>query len=338
MRGTRGDFKRDADGSDKRFGFSLPPVNTSSNTVAVFESPIDALSHRSLFPDFDGYRLSLGGSTAMLALTHFLDRNRSITRCVVCTDNDEAGHRAAAEIAEKFSITVIRDVPAFGKDWNETLQKIRNAVKYMKDVRKDIRFISSDYKELFRIKDGEKITFTSGYDGKVSERKCRFLDEAHTQIGSEIYHICQWAEICERNGHKYEPAAKQEHKIDVLSAKYGGNLQAVAVPMTETAIKKLVGGKYTAELLYNRDKKYVLGALVRGKDGIAVCGVGGENNDTFTNLHPYNAQSFKRELSPAQRAEPKAETLLGEIADAKSIVAGRDTSDRTAPNKTTEER
>jgi hypothetical protein len=45
MRGTIGDFKRDADGSDKRFGFILPPINGGSDTVAVFESPVDALSH-----------------------------------------------------------------------------------------------------------------------------------------------------------------------------------------------------------------------------------------------------------------------------------------------------
>ncbi|MDR1329906.1 MAG: DUF3991 domain-containing protein, partial [Oscillospiraceae bacterium] len=46
LRGTKGNFKRDADGSDKRFGFTLPPVAPGANMTAVFESPIDALSFR----------------------------------------------------------------------------------------------------------------------------------------------------------------------------------------------------------------------------------------------------------------------------------------------------
>ncbi|MDR1329269.1 MAG: DUF3991 domain-containing protein, partial [Oscillospiraceae bacterium] len=46
LRGIHGDFKRDADGSDKRFGFTLPPVAPGANMTAVFESPIDALSFR----------------------------------------------------------------------------------------------------------------------------------------------------------------------------------------------------------------------------------------------------------------------------------------------------
>jgi hypothetical protein len=102
--------------------------------------------------------------------------------------------------------------------------------------------------------------------------------------------------------------------------------------MTETAIKKLVGGKYEIEPLYvdgqginGRYGPYVHDAIVRGKDGIAVCGVGGDDN-TLTSLHPYWAQKYKRELSPAQRAEPEAETLLGEVAVAKAQVAGRDTT------------
>jgi len=55
-------------------------------------------------------------------------------------------------------------------------------------------------------------------------------------------------------------------------------------------------------------------------------------------LHPYWAQKFKRELSPAQRVEPQAETLLGEIAEAKSLVGNRNAADKAAPSRTTETR
>ena len=242
LRGTMGNFKRDADGSEKKYGFCLPPNARDCKTVIVFESPIDAFSHQTLYPEVDGYRLSLGG-TALGALTHFLDIHKEVVNVTVCTDNDVAGKQAAAKIAELPNIAVSRSKPEQGKDWNEFLQITQREVNEMQDARKDIRFINSDYKTLFTIKDGENIKFTSGYDGAESVKKCRWIDETHTVIGNETYHICQWAEICERNGHKFAAAEKPENTIDILSAKYGEDLKTTAILMTEAAIKKLVGGK-----------------------------------------------------------------------------------------------
>ena len=31
------------------------------------------------------------------------------------------------------------------------------------------------------------------------------IDEYHTEVGSNLYHICEFAERMERNGHAYEP-------------------------------------------------------------------------------------------------------------------------------------
>jgi hypothetical protein len=126
MRGTLAEFRRDADGSDKRFGFCLPPQNAQSTAVAVFESPVDALSHQMLYPDFDGYRLSLGG-TSLLALTHFLELHGEVANCVICTDNDRAGEFVAAKIAELPGITAVRLLPQVGKDFNDTLQAVQKA-------------------------------------------------------------------------------------------------------------------------------------------------------------------------------------------------------------------
>ena len=349
LRGTLGDsqgtvpFKRDADGSNKSFGFCLPPDNPQSNTLYVFESPIDLLSFDTLRKlgniepkdAQDGWRLSLGG-TAMAALTHFIERhkfNNPIAHCVVCTDRDTAGDLAFSEIAEKLSIKVSRLIPV-GKDWNETLQQIRNEVNPLEDVRKDILFLEEPFKypEAFRIKDGDSVKVTYSYDGEVAKLKCRFIDETHLYIGNNAYHISELAEKLKKNGNRVEPIPNQKPMLDVIAAKYGEPLQDVTIPMTEAAIKKLVGGKYEIELLYvdgqginGRYGPYVHDAILRGKDGIAVCGVGGDNN-TFTSLHPYWAQSYKRQLSPAQRTEPEAETLLGEVAAAKTQVAGRDTT------------
>jgi hypothetical protein len=124
LRGTMDNFKYDADGSDKSYGFTLPPLNPESVAVAVFESPIDALSHKILCPDFDGWRLSLGG-TELPALTRFLEVRPNVKCCLVCTDNDEGGEGAAAKIADLPGITVTREPPPFGKDWNETLMEAR---------------------------------------------------------------------------------------------------------------------------------------------------------------------------------------------------------------------
>lgn len=68
-----------------------------------------------------------------------------------------------------------------------------------------IRFIDSRYHELFRIKDGEKITVTFE-DGVKKEYECRYIDEYHTEVGDRLYHICQFAEVMERNGSAYAPA------------------------------------------------------------------------------------------------------------------------------------
>jgi hypothetical protein len=228
LRGTRGDFKRDADGSDKRFGFTLPPNERDCKTVIVFESPIDALSHKVLHPEIDSYRLSLGG-TALAALTHFLDRHKEIENIIVCTDNDAAGNLAADKIAGLSGFRVSRSSPPAGKDWNEALISTRNEVKPLEDVRKDIIFRDSEYKEKFRIKDGESIKVTLGYDGEVVTRKCRWIDECHTKIGSEYYHVDEYAEKSAKVGNKTEPAASVKPQIDILAAKYGDDLQAVTM-------------------------------------------------------------------------------------------------------------
>lgn len=71
---------------------------------------------------------------------------------------------------------------------------------------KDIRFIDSHYKDLFRIPDGGCIQIH--YPDETVVKPCKFIDEYHTQIGTNVFHICQFAEIMERNGASYmaEPA------------------------------------------------------------------------------------------------------------------------------------
>ena len=66
---------------------------------------------------------------------------------------------------------------------------------------KDIRFIDSHYKDLFRIPDGSCIQIH--YPDETVVKPCKFIDEYHTQIGTNVFHICQFAEIMERNNAHY---------------------------------------------------------------------------------------------------------------------------------------
>lgn len=67
-----------------------------------------------------------------------------------------------------------------------------------------IRFIDSKYQTLFYVPDGGNVVLTYS-DGEKVTRPCKFLDEYHTRIGHNVYHICQFAELMERNGTSYVP-------------------------------------------------------------------------------------------------------------------------------------
>lgn len=132
QRSVGGDFKKDVYGSDKRFSFCLPPEQPGARQVAVFEAPLDALSHATLQErdgwKWNGHRLSLGG-TSHVALTAFLERHPEIQRVVLHLDNDRAGLVNARKIKamlktdERFShVKVSVNPPHRGKDYNQDLQ------------------------------------------------------------------------------------------------------------------------------------------------------------------------------------------------------------------------
>lgn len=82
---------------------------------------------------------------------------------------------------------------------------------HLLEAQRGIRFIDSRYNEKFRIADGDKITIRYS-SGNSAERTCRYIDEYHLEVGSNFYHICEFAEMCERNGHTVEPAEKTQTK------------------------------------------------------------------------------------------------------------------------------
>lgn len=89
---------------------------------------------------------------------------------------------------------------------------------HMANARKGIRFIDPHYKEMFRIPDGEKIVVTSAF-GEKSERTCRYIDDYHTEIGSNLYHICEFAERMERSGAACQPKEGEDKAAGIPKKK-----------------------------------------------------------------------------------------------------------------------
>ena len=139
MRSIAGSLRKDVYGSDKEYSFCYPPRNPDSRHVAVFEAPIDALSHATLQElkgwKWDGYRLSLGG-TSHVALTAFLKRHPEIRRVSLYMDNDLGGLKNARRIKamlhedQRFRhIRVGINPPRTGKDYNEMLLHVAEQMK-----------------------------------------------------------------------------------------------------------------------------------------------------------------------------------------------------------------
>ncbi len=79
--------------------------------------------------------------------------------------------------------------------------------RHMKQAEKGIRFITPHYEEKFRIADGDMIRIRCP-DGRQLDRECRYIDECHVEVGKgwdNLYHICQFAELMERNGNSVIP-------------------------------------------------------------------------------------------------------------------------------------
>jgi len=119
-------FKRDVEGSNKSYSFTLFG-RPSSNRIFCYEGALDAISHASISKisgeDWrDGHRLSLGG-ISFLGLDRFLIDNPQITTIIACLDNDATGNRTSEKLAEKYAAkgyTVERESSVY-KDFSEDL-------------------------------------------------------------------------------------------------------------------------------------------------------------------------------------------------------------------------
>ena len=67
------------------------------------------------------------------------------------------------------------------------------------DEPKEIRFIYPDYQEKFRIPDGDQI-LVSYPTGDRKAFVCKYIDDCHLLVGSNAFHICEYAERLQRLG------------------------------------------------------------------------------------------------------------------------------------------
>ena len=121
---TQGEpFKGNVDGCDPQYSFHH---TGQSDTVYVFEAPIDMLSFLSLYrQDWQRHSyVSLCG-VAEHALLQLLEENPQVKKIGLCLDNDKAGLKARERLtgilAEKGYGEVFSLLPR-QKDWNEDLQ------------------------------------------------------------------------------------------------------------------------------------------------------------------------------------------------------------------------
>ena len=83
-----------------------------------------------------------------------------------------------------------------------------------------IRFIDSRYNDLFYLEDGGKIHIIQK-DGDIFVQKCSCVGSHHVRVGTNTYHICQFAEIMESIGSMYFPCKPGQEDIALLSIKQG---------------------------------------------------------------------------------------------------------------------
>ena len=130
-------FMGEAEGSDKRYSFSIP-AEKESDVLHLFESPIDLLSYATLLKlhKQDWRRdnlLSLSGvyqpkenakeTATPAALERFLQNNPNIRKIVLRFDNDKTGRLAEQTIRAVLpkSYKIASKPPPYGKDYNDYL-------------------------------------------------------------------------------------------------------------------------------------------------------------------------------------------------------------------------
>ena len=152
-------YRGNVEGSDPRYSFNY---TGTSDTLYVFEAPIDMLSYITLHKN--GWQqhsyVTLDG-VAEHAMLHLLSKNKYLKNVVLCIDHDPAGIEAAGRLSEILCengyISVSYKQPTC-KDWNEDLKarygtlsipaKPHPKLVLCKEVCEEIRYLCSHIKSV----------------------------------------------------------------------------------------------------------------------------------------------------------------------------------------------
>lgn len=134
-------FRGDVEGSDKRWAFR---VEGKTDTVRVFEAPIDLMSYQTFLkickqPGLDDHYLALG-CLGDVALKQYLQNHPEVDHIMFCLDNDQRGREALERFKEEYKndYSLSQHLPKL-KDWNETL------IGYFQEVEKEADLSAEEY-------------------------------------------------------------------------------------------------------------------------------------------------------------------------------------------------
>jgi hypothetical protein len=109
-------------------------VKSSDNKLVITESAIDALSHFEIHKDSRTRYLSLGGTPSnkqLELIQKSVEKMPPGSEIRLAFDKDKAGNEMAETVVrgiKRDDVSIKRDTPALGKDWNEALQ-LKQSVK-----------------------------------------------------------------------------------------------------------------------------------------------------------------------------------------------------------------
>ena len=147
-RGTQGSFKQTDAGSKAEYSFHH---DGDSDTLYVFEAPIDMLAFITLHPDnWKQHSYVALCSVSERAILHRLQVNPKLKKVILCLDHDNAGITACYRIKDILNVKGYDDVQFLhseNKDWGEDTKAMHGVtpIKAEADASKAIYALCDDF-------------------------------------------------------------------------------------------------------------------------------------------------------------------------------------------------